>query len=328
MKKFYRLTVFFTVLALFCCCFGTVYAETDEVYLGGKAIGIVLESDGFVICGKNDVITDKGIVTPAENLEIIPGDILTEIDGKTVSSLEDVKNALDSAGESVIIGIKRNGTIIRMNLVPAVDSLTKSKRLGLCIKKDVSGIGTLTYIKKDGRFGALGHPIKDENGAGGEMTGGTIYNCSILSVQKGVVGSPGQLNGIFVKENPIGRIDNNNCYGIYGQTDSVWKTTVKLGGADKAKVGKAYIYSTVSGDTVERFEIEIVKKHDQKNAADKGMVIRVTDKKLIARTGGILQGMSGSPIVQNGYLIGAVTHVLVNDPTGGYGIYIDWMINN
>ena len=209
-------------------------------------------------------------------------------------------------------------------------------RLGLWIRDNAAGVGTLTYVRQDNfRFGALGHPVCDiDTGKIMPVSGGNIYKCSIVGFNKGVRGNPGELRGLFLKSGvSVGELDNNNNFGVYGKINEEYVKAMgvepmMVGFRDSVKTGKAKILSTIDGGKPEEYEIEIIKLNYQSESDKKSMVLRITDERLLNSTGGIVQGMSGSPIIQNGKLVGAVTHVFVSDPTKGFGVYIDWMIDN
>ncbi len=205
--------------------------------------------------------------------------------------------------------------------------MTGRKKIGLWLRDGISGIGTLTYVDPSNmRYGALGHPIDEST----EYIGGAIYGANIYGYIKGEKGKAGELSGSYDPSDVIGSIDKNNKFGIFGKYrgDIASKEMIPLGSKSTVKPGKAHIYTTIDGCCSKRYEIEIIKCNVQNKADSKGMVIRITDKELLERTNGILQGMSGSPIIQNGKLIGAVTHVFINDPTKGFGMYIDFMLPN
>ena len=201
------------------------------------------------------------------------------------------------------------------------------------VKEDAVGIGTLTFINATTkRFGSLGHSINDsETNECIKVSGGNIYKGRILGVKKGRSGEAGELKGTFSREDVVGSVDKNCEFGVYGfvndvETFTASKTSIDVGGRLSAKPGKAKILSCLNGQDIEEFDIEIIKTNFQSSCNEKSMVLRVVDEDLISKTGGIVQGMSGSPIIQDGKLIGAVTHVFVNDATKGFGIYIDWML--
>ncbi len=307
----------------------------NEVLLGGDCIGISLNGKGLTIVGGNYVITSTGIKNPFADSGLKVGDTILRVADVDISTPEDINLALKNCkGESVIVEAKRDNEIKRFSITPALDMQSNTYKLGLWVKNDVSGVGTLTYIKpSDLRFGALGHSI-NKSGSDEilEINDGNIYNCRVIGVKAGQRGAPGELLGLFSQSDPQGEIDKNIQYGIFGNVFEnsdilADKSNIDVGGRITAKPGKAQIASTISGNKVELFDIELIKVNYQSNANEKSMVFRVTDEDLLYRTGGIVQGMSGSPIIQDGKIIGAVTHVFVNDPTKGFGVYIDWMIN-
>ena len=232
-----------------------------------------------------------------------------------------------------MLTINRNGNIMNVGILPALDKVSNEYKLGLWVKEDAVGIGTLTFVNATTkRFGSLGHAIT-ENGSSDpiEISGGNIYKGKILGVKKGGYGKAGELIGTFNRDNVEGIVDKNCEYGVYGFVNNVEtftdsKTSIEIGGRLSAKPGGAKILSCLNGEDIEEFDIEIIKTNFQQSCNEKSMVLRVIDEDLIKRTGGIVQGMSGSPIIQDGKLIGAVTHVFVNDATKGFGIYIDWML--
>lgn len=297
---------------------------TSVVQLGGNAIGISLDTDGILVVGLADVTTDDGTASPAKDAGMKKGDIIQKIDGITVSSVSDVTNIIKkSKGELVIEG-KRNEKVEKWIVSPAESSGSQQK-IGLWIRDSVSGIGTLTFSGQNG-FGALGHPISDvDTGTFVKARDGDIYYASIVGVDRGQKGVPGSLCGIFTSQK-IGTISQNTPCGVFGKIDGELNgTIVPIGKKEEIKCTDATVLCDV-GDGVEQFDVEIVRVL-LSGEATKGMVIHITDDRLIEKTGGIVQGMSGSPIVQNGKLVGAVTHVFVNDPTRGYGIFIENMLS-
>ena len=322
----FLVTLLVSIIGLPC-----VYAseEVEYVYLGGKPIGIVMEGTGLEICGKTEVITDKGAVIPSLDLSILPNDKLISINRIEVNDIKSLGNLLNNTkdNEKIELGIKRNQEILYFTIIPAKESLSGKKKLGLIIRDGTAGIGTITYVKKDGRFGALGHSISENVG----INVGKIYNCKIIGINLPKTSQAGELKGLFDKNtNSIGCAQKNNQYGVFGNVSKGfgYLPEVRLGNRNIVKEGKAYIYTCVDGYVPQKYEIEIVKAYNQNKPDVKSMVIKVVDKDLLSRSGGIVQGMSGSPIVQNGYLVGAVTHVFTSDSTKGYGLYVDWMINN
>ncbi len=304
----------------------------ENVYLGGNAVGFSIKTNGVIVVGKNSVMTENGLVSVCDNQNINAGDIITHIDGNAIKDANDIPNHLKSTTDSVKLTLKRGSKSFDVTLQPQVD-INGNKKIGLWVRDDATGIGTLTYVdSKTLDFGALGHPVTDgETGTKIDIQKGQVYDCSVVGIEKGEKGKPGELKGVFLSsKNAKGEIEGGNDFGIYGKilekSGMIDENVVAgVGGRLAVKPGKAQIMSSVSG-VREYYDIEIIKASKQKTAKDKSMVFRVTDKRLLELTGGIIQGMSGSPILQNGKLVGAVTHVFVSDPTKGYGIYIDWMM--
>lgn len=309
-----------------------------NVFVGGDTVGFNLFSDGVICVGSNAVTTSDGVKQPILDSEIHEGDALLEIEDIHIDSIEDIDrivNLEELKGKELNLKIKRNGEEINTKITPVFDLLTKKYKLGLWVRNNASGVGTLTYIKQnDYRFGAVGHPIVDTSlGNNFVVNSGNIYKCKLLGIKKGEKNSPGEIrSSINLSDDAIGLADTNCKFGVYGNilNKSVIgaERTARIGGRLSVKLGDAKIYCNVNGKGVKAYDIKIIKANKQNQADDKSMTIKVTDKELIEQTGGIIQGMSGSPIVQNGKIVGAVTHVLLNDPTRGYAVYMDWMINN
>lgn len=303
-----------------------VSTQSRSVYLGGVPLGINVKAEGLIITAKQDVITSHGIETPFDAADIKSGDILVSIDGVAVHTQKEIEDAVGDK-DNVTVVIARGGKKYSYAVKTAEDVLTGRKKIGLWLRDGISGIGTLTYVDPSNmRYGALGHPIDEST----EYIGGAIYGANIYGYIKGEKGKAGELSGSYDPSDVIGSIDKNNKFGIFGKYrgDIASKEMIPLGSKSTVKPGKAHIYTTIDGCCSKRYEIEIIKCNVQNKADSKGMVIRITDKELLERTNGILQGMSGSPIIQNGKLIGAVTHVFINDPTKGFGMYIDFMLPN
>ncbi len=308
--------------------------DPDRYFAGGETLGFSLQSKGVILIGGNYILSKNGIERPFENSGLKTGDIITKIDGIEINNVEDISKILKNfEGGSVSLTVTRSGETFEVEISPALDSMTNTYKLGLWVKEDAVGIGTLSFVNATTkRFGSLGHSINDsETNECIKVSGGNIYESKILGIKKGKSGKAGELIGTFNRENVIGTVDKNCEYGVYGFVDSVEtmtknKTAVDIGGRLSAKPGKAQILTCLDGDEIKAYDIEIIKTNFQSSCNEKSMVLRVIDKNLIAKTGGIVQGMSGSPIIQDGKLIGAVTHVFVNDATKGFGIYIDWML--
>ncbi len=305
-----------------------------KVYLGGRPLGVSLLGRGVVVVGTTSVITENGERKPMAESGIAPGDVLLKIDETDINSRADIPKALKAEDKvTVRLTVMRNDKEMTLIAKPEKDVLSGERKLGLYVKDGVDGIGTLTYVRVDnGRFGALGHTINDsDTGKPTQVLDGKVYELSVTDITKGRAGRAGSLNGIFIDmQNPLGEIDRINSYGLYGKAEKELKTgaEIKVMPRTEVKIGKAQIVTTIDGNEPDYYDIEIVKASSQPQQAEKGMVIKVTDERLLKATGGIVQGMSGSPIVQNNKLAGAVTHVFINDPTRGYGLYIDFMLAN
>lgn len=300
-----------------------VLANDDEYYVGGVPIGLSICSDGaIVVSEENDVATS-----------LKEGDIITQINGQEIESLSQIEDILQESGEEAEVKFLRKNKELKTLIKTTRDENSGKLKLGLWVKDDITGVGTLTFVnKKTKEYGALGHPIVEANsGNVVPVANGNIYECNLIGINKGKRNAPGELRCVFVSNSKSkGTIENNSKFGINGVLSDVKglvdeNVTAKLGGRLGVKMGKAYITSSISGIR-EEYEIEIIKANYQKSADDKSLVFRVKDKRLLEMTGGIVQGMSGSPIIQDGKIIGAVTHVFLNDPTKGYGVYVDWMV--
>lgn len=302
----------------------------DNVYvkIGGRPIGISINAGGLIVLGKSEVLTENGTTDPAAKSGLQVGDVITKVDGNRVSSIFQLKKMLENAGETVGLTVKRGDDSFETHIKPEIDSLTAQKKLGLLLKEDVGGVGTLTFVTTDGKFGALGHYIADgDSGLSRELSSGHIYATSIDGVIKG---ERGQAGGLVADVNrlsdPIGDIKKNTQIGIFGDFTADYDGALfRIAESGEAKMGPAKVFTTIDGTQPKFYDIDIVKVVPQSEAGEKGMVIAVRDKELLEKTGGIVQGMSGSPIVQDGILIGAVTHVFVQDPTRGYAVHSRFM---
>ena len=306
-----------------------VEKQPTYVYLGGFPLGFTINCKGVV------VVANSNRTAP----EIKEGDVLTKIEGIEINSAEEIYQIINSqnfAGKVLNVTIVRGGEEIHTTICPIYDGFLKFYKLGLWIRDNAAGVGTVTYIRKDNlRFGALGHPVCDiDTGTELPVLNGNVYKCNIVGCKQGTKGNAGELKGLFLRNGSVyGTLDKNNKFGVYGTFSKKYienfsNNLIEVAGREEVKSGKAKIFCTVEGCEPKEYEIEIVKTYFQQTKDNKSMFIRVTDKELLAKTGGIVQGMSGSPIIQNGKLVGAVTHVFVSDPTKGYGVYADWMLDN
>ncbi len=298
---------------------------------GGMPVGVRLTQDGVTVVGMAEFKADGKTVCPASDAGIKSGDLITRINGRDVSTSEDVTKRVEACkGEGISVSVRRDGKDFNLSVFPAQDT-DGNYRIGVWVKDNTSGIGTVTYITPEGNdFGGLGHGICDqETGSVVEFRKGVIFDVTVSGVIKGKSGLPGQIKGFFGSDR-LGLLSANTDCGIFGVlsgTPSEAGKPVEIIKKDKLKEGKAEILCTLGDDGVQKYEVEISQINTSEDG-NKCFVVKVADPKLIERTGGIVQGMSGSPILQNGKLAGAITHVLVSDPTKGYGIFIENMLNN
>ena len=325
----FKLFGFFTIKEV-----GVNLSESKEVYVGGIPLGFALDTKGVIVIGDNAVLTEKGDVLTQKSEKLYAGDILTKINEQSITDVSVIQEELEkSDGKEITLTAMRKDKEINVKLKPALDLESKTYKLGLWVRDDASGIGTLTYVDKQSKsFGALGHPITDyETGTIVPVQDGKIYNCTLVGINKGQKGKPGELRCLFMQgKNSKGSVEKNTNHGVFGKVEDLSgiideNLSYEIGGRMGVRPGSAKIVSSVSG-VREEYDIEIIKANHQTKSSDKSLVFSVKDKRLLSLTGGILQGMSGSPIIQNGKLVGAVTHVFLNDPTKGYGIYVDWML--
>lgn len=308
-----------------------------EVIPGGNSVGVKLSSEGVLVVGHSNVkINNEVKESPGKCAGIEIGDIITEVNGKKVeTSSQLIENVRSSEKEIIDINIIRDGKKLKKE-VNLIKENNNEYKIGLWVRDSTAGVGTMTfYDEKSGKFGALGHPVTDgETNEPFAIKEGDLLKSSIISVRKGEKGSPGELRGIFEEEeSPIGKIEKNTQCGIFGEGNKnvcsyLDKNSIHVASRDEIVLGNAYIITTVDEEGPKEYSIEIVKLFQQDEPGPKSMVIKITDEELLNKTGGIVQGMSGSPIIQNDKIIGAVTHVLINKPDVGYGIYIDWMLED
>lgn len=306
--------------------------EKQEVLVSGSPVGIYMETKGVLVIDSGEITDREGIRrTPAEHI-IQSGDYICEIDGKVLTGKRQLMQLVrEIQGEPMELQVIRHQETIKLEMTP-VETEDGSYKLGIWVRDNIQGIGTLTYVEPNGTFGALGHGISDaDTGERLEISDGDLYRADILSIRKGTAGTPGELRGVinYREENRIGTICGNSQYGIRGQmepgkyTESMKK--IPTGLKQEIQTGKAEIRCDI-GDGIREYQCEILEIDSNAKDTNKCFVLRITDDDLLSRTGGIVQGMSGSPVLQNGKLIGAITHVFVNDPTKGYGIFIENMM--
>ncbi|MGM9552575.1 MAG: SpoIVB peptidase [Clostridia bacterium] len=302
--------------------------EEQEVILGGQTVGIRLYSDGLVVIALGRVSENKK--SPAEEAGIKIGDIIKKVNGEKVGNPDNFSKIIDNSQGELTLLVERDGEEIEIKLTAELSDYDNIKRIGLWVRDSTAGIGTITYMSdKTMTYGALGHGISDsDTSVRFPVLKGSIEKCGVSQIIKGEKGSPGELKGVFYTKNKaFGDIQKNVDVGIFGNITEIQNgERVKVALKGEIQKGKASIRTSLDGENVEEYEIEILRVAPNSKNVLKGLVIKVTDEELLEKTGGIVQGMSGSPIIQNGKLIGAVTHVLVNDPTKGYGVFIENML--
>ena len=311
-------------------------AVPDTVIPVGRAVGIKLFSDGVVVVGTSEVATDTGNVNPAKDCGLKEGDIITHINATEVDSIEEVSALLQELeGQTMSIRAIRDDKQVQLTAQAVLCSSDSTYKLGAWVRDDTQGIGTVTYVDMNGSFGALGHGISDsDTGKLVDIRGGELYDTQIMGIEKGTSGKPGVMSGViyYGKGTKLGEVTANTEEGIFGTVNRRFlerfqSEAIPVGFRQDVHKGQAFIRSDVSGE-MRDYEIEIQKVDHTSLQKNKGMVIRVVDEELLKLTGGIVQGMSGSPIIQDGKLIGAVTHVFIQDSTKGYGIFIENMLEH
>lgn len=300
----------------------------------GQTVGIYVNTRGILVIDTGEVYDQQGnCYTPTKN-KLLSGDYIISLNGTAINTKKELIDAITHCqGQPLIFGIRRNNKETEIKVIP-VETEPDIYKVGIWVRDDLQGLGTITYVK-GGKFGALGHSINDgDTGSVLEVSGGEIYAADIFGVEKGEVGNPGEIEGMitYQTENILGEIEGNQTYGIYGRINDAYtqilsnEKALEIASSKEVVCGRAYIQSYVSGER-RLYEINITDIHTNKNG-DSEIEIIVTDDNLIKLTGGIVQGMSGSPIIQNGKLIGAVTHVFVDEPTRGYGILMEYMLED
>ena len=309
---------------------------TRRVVPGGHSIGVLLQSRGIMVVGFAPVVDKDGNkVYPARDKGIEIGDLVYRVDGQMVSSENELAQIIDDKKkDSISLSIKRRDKFINVAVEPVPCGETGRYRIGLFVRDGIVGVGTLSFWDPNTReYAALGHIIVDADTRQGiDVLQGKIVSASIQTIKRGKPGQPGEKIGVFSGEGQIeGTISKNTFHGIYGKTgvdinNPISSYTMEVGYAHQIREGPAEIYTVVNGEDIEKFSVMIEKVYPERNNG-KGMIIRVTDPRLLNLSGGIVQGMSGSPIIQDSKIIGAVTHVFLNDPERGYGIFMDNMLS-
>ena len=307
------------------------------LYPGGQAVGILLRTDGIMVVGQSSITSNGKTVNPAEEAGILAGDVITSVNGEAVSHDDQLAMLVDELGrqhKQIVLEITRRSRTFSREITPVFCEDTGTYRIGLLIRDNAGGVGTLTYVDPETlAYGALGHMISsNETQSKINILNGKLVTADIQGIKKGIEGYPGEKIGRFVSNESLGTIEQNTTAGIFGilnnrrlLKDGCFSQALPTAAPSQIVPGPAQIFTAINGNKVECFTVEI-EKIMPSHKGGKGLVIRVTDPVLLEKTGGIVQGMSGSPIIQNGRIIGAVTHVFVNDPTRGYGILIHDML--
>lgn len=307
-----------------------------KLYPGGQLLGVKLETQGVVVVGLQELEgANEKMYNPGNEAGLMLGDVLYKINNQDVNTAEEVIDLVNDLDEEIVkVDILRNKEKKRLEIYPIKCKSDSKHRLGLWVRDNTAGIGTMTFFEGvTNKFGALGHPITDiTTNITIPVKDGSIVSSKVLSILPGKSGTPGEIRGIFYNEDKtLGQLVKNTENGIFGTlTENLkneeYNKPLEIALQNEVKVGPAKILTTLE-DKVESFDVYIEEVNKQTQKGGKGMVIRVTDERLLKETGGIIQGMSGSPIIQDEKIVGAVTHVFVNDPTKGYGIFIEWMLD-
>lgn len=301
---------------------GAYEEDRSKVYIGGDIVGFTLDLDGVVVTRFGEVNTEAGVAVLKSELR--EGDRIFAVDGERIGSASELSASLNRNADktSFVFSVERAGENIEIEVNPLIERVSGRLKLGIEVQEEVSGLGTLVFTEQDGKFVALGHSVGSFGGSKAKISGGKVYGGKILGVERGVKGKAGSIKGTLVRKTKLGRVTKNENSGLYGVLNEADGTLYDVGKRNEIINGKAKIRSGVSGKN-EFYEVEISRAGYAPDAEEKGLIVRVTDERLISLTGGIVQGMSGSPIIQNGKIVGAVTHVFVSDPLRGYGIFAD-----
>ena len=308
--------------------------KNTKVYASGVPIGIYVKTEGILVLGLQRVECQNGKAVCPAACKIKAGDYILTLNGQRITTKQQFIHLLQKNREKeIVLTVKRKNKIIKIKIKPVYSGKNNCYQIGVWIRNDTQGIGTITFIREDGTFAALGHGISDGDiGVQFLIEGGSAYRADIASILKGKAGKPGEVIGTinYVPQNYLGEIYANTTGGIFGKMIKNKKEFCvgeKLPVAKKSEIqtGRAYLRSSISGKSKD-YSIEIEKVFFHEKNSLKTLKIRVTDSELITLTGGIIQGLSGSPILQNGKLVGAVTHVLIDNPQMGYGIFAESML--
>jgi len=317
--------------------FNVVTAPRRRVVVGGQSVGIILQSRGIMVVGFATINNNGNLVSPARLAGLEPGDVINQVNGKKVQNENQLAALIDQAGRTqtpINLTIKRQGNERQLLLSPVYCPETARYRIGLYVRDGVAGVGTMSFIDPEsGNYAALGHVILDADTRQQiEVGNGQLVEALVQTVQPGRPGNPGEKIGIFKMGSTLtGDVRSNTFFGVYGHlnrgiVNPLYPQPLEVAYGHQVKTGPAQILTVLGGDEIQQFEVIVEKVYPRRDTG-KSMVIRVVDPRLLAVAGGIIQGMSGSPIIQDNRIIGAVTHVFLHDPQRGYGVFMDYMLN-
>jgi len=306
--------------------------EMKKVIPGGMTVGIRINTNGVMVLGVDYVNDESGTARkPADGI-LNPGDLILSVNGNYVENKEDLRREIESSNGDIRLSVKREGELFEKTLVPIKCPQDNINKLGAWVRDSTQGIGTITYINPETlKFGALGHGIMDiDTKKLMCIRSGEVWDANVKSIKKGRRGAPGELLGDIARGTNFGDVRMNNAYGLYGMVDNnidwLIKEPIFIASKDEVIPGPASILTNIGSCNVVEYDIVIETLNKNSSDNSKGIVIRIVDERLLDKTNGIVQGMSGSPIIQNGKLLGAITHVFVQEPTKGYGIFIEHML--
>ena len=309
--------------------------EDQELIPVGAPVGIYVKTDGVLVVGTGEFQGEDGVTCSPGKYILKSGDYIRKVNGEAVTEKDDfIRRVEESGGDRVLMTVERDGELMDVEITPKRNSAGEYK-IGVWVRDNAQGVGTMTYIDSRGNFGALGHGITDvDTSTLMHMEGGTLYQTDIVNIQKGSAGNPGEMTGMIIYSDDyiLGDITHNSIRGIFGVCNGKAlemgvREPLPIGLKQEIREGTAQILCTVDGST-RYYDVEITGVHMDHDNVNRGIELTVTDPDLLSATGGIVQGMSGSPIIQNGKFIGAVTHVLVQDSRKGYGIFIENMLEH
>lgn len=328
LKRFFMTALCVLMLTMFIMPGASAAYASEDIYLGGFTLGFDLSGEGALIAGLSEIVSDDGVFLPAKDAGLKIGDIILSLNGKRIYKADDIDEILTNYdGNGIITEVLSDNKKQLKNIYPKKD-LSGNYKLGILIRDYLSGLGTVTFINQNGDFFSLGHPITDESGNLLKVSGGNVYECTITGIDKSTRGHAGELKGELIRDKILGTVFANTSTGLTGKfTDKKYYSHLRKMQLGTAKQGSAEIYATISGNVPVKYSIAIVKT-DETDKRNKNLVIKITDDRLIDSAGGIVRGMSGSPIVQDGKIVGAITHVFLNDSTRGYGISISKMVSD